>query len=183
MAVRDLVLGVDGSVEDIVRRVVYKCLVAGVRWRCTTCRWCEPTSRIHPLDELGLAQRVAASRSVLVIDHIEEEPGNRILLDESRISGGSGGLVQFGPDGARVLGLPRDANLAIGHHLWIRIRLLRVGAEVVRDKLLKIVVEQGGLRSEEYIRESSIGCGPAHVVLGTVAVTDEEWYKPLSYFN
>src|SRR5262252_7434791 len=101
MAVRDLllgVLGVDGSPEDIVSRVVNKCLVAGVRWRCTTCRWCEPTNRVHPLDKFGLAQRGAASRSVLVIDHCEAEPGNRILRDESRISGESRGRFECGPD-------------------------------------------------------------------------------------
>src|SRR5262245_6872525 len=132
MAVRDLLLGVpgvDGSPEDVVSGVVNKCLVAGVRWGRTACRWRQPTNRVHPLDELGFAQRGAASRSVLVIDHCEAEPGNRILLDESRVSVESRGCFELGPDDARVLGLPRDANLAIGHDLWIRIRLLRVGAE------------------------------------------------------
>src|SRR5262249_22315456 len=102
MAVRDLLLGAlggdDGSPEDIVSRVMYKRLVAGVRWRRTTCRWCEPTNRVHPLDELSFAHRGAASRSVRVIDHCEAEPGNRILRDESRVTGESRGYFGLGPD-------------------------------------------------------------------------------------
>ena len=54
------------------------------------------------------------------------------------------------PDGARVPRvLPRGANRASGHHLWI-VFLKRVGAEEVGGDLLIIVVEQGGLRREEY---------------------------------
>ena len=65
------------------------------------------------------------------------------------------GLVQLGPDDARVPVLPRGANRAIGHHLWISVRLKRVGGEVVGDDLPTVFAEQGGLRREEYVGDAS----------------------------
>ena len=83
--------------------------------------------------------------------------------DESGVGGGITKITwnigiswpHLGPDGARVPRvLPCGANRAIGHQRWIRIRLKRVGAEVVGDELLIVVVEQGGLRREERIGDA-----------------------------
>src|SRR5262249_19639110 len=111
----------------------------------TARRICEPLSGVQPLDEGGRGQCVATARSVLGSNPRNQEPGNRIWVDHSRVAG-----LHLAPDGARVPVLPGGANRATrGHHLWISVWLKRVGAEEVGRDLPAIFAEQGGLGCEE----------------------------------
>src|SRR5207249_6917680 len=92
-----------------------------VCWRATARLRCEPSSGVQPLDEGGLRQRVATGRSLLDSNLIEQEPGNGPRVDGDRSAAVRARLVQLGPDNARVPVLPRDADRAIGHHLWMSI--------------------------------------------------------------
>ena len=101
----------------------------------------DPTRGVQPLDEGGLRQRVATSRSLLDSSLRKHEPGNGILRDEIGVGVVGGGDRLASPDDARVLRvLPRGANRTV---------LIRVGAEEVGDDLLIVVVEQRGLGREE----------------------------------
>src|SRR5262249_44742956 len=141
-----------GLVEEVVGRVRHKRLITDVCERATARLRCEPSSGVQPLDEGGLKQLVATGRSLLVTNRIEQAPGNAFLLDGNR----SIGLVHLGPDPARVLELPRGADRALGgHHLWISVRLIRVGAVEVGDDLPTVLAEQGGLRREQYVGDAS----------------------------
>src|SRR4029450_11149007 len=138
-------------VEEVVGRVRHKRLITEVCYRAATRLRCEPSSGVQSLDEGRVRQLVATGRSVQVSNRIEQEPGNRILVDGDR----SIGLVHLGPDPARVLELPRGADHAIGLHLWISVRFIRVGAVVVGDDLDTVAAEEGGLRREEYVGDAS----------------------------
>src|SRR5262252_4960713 len=115
-------------VEEVVGRVRHKRLMTDVCWQGTARRWCEPSRSVQPLDEGGLRQRVATSWSDFGSNRLEQEPGYGIRRDDSRVAG-----LHLAPDGARVPRvLPCGANRAV---------LKRVGAEVVGDELLSIVLE------------------------------------------
>src|SRR5215468_4916051 len=115
-------------VEEVVGRVRHKRLMTDVCWQGTARRWCEPSRSVQPLDEGGLRQRVTVGGSVLGSNHHNQEPGYGIRRDDSRVAG-----LHLAPDGARVQRvLPCGANRAV---------LKRVGAEVVGDELLSMVLE------------------------------------------
>src|SRR5262247_4881953 len=141
-----------GRVEDVVGRVRHERLLADVCCRGTV-RRCEPSGGVQPLDEGSVRQRVATGRSVLGPDPRKLEPGDGTGRDEvgGGVVGGGVAWVHLGPDGARVRVLPRGANRASG--------LTRVGGEVraeeVGDDLPTMLVEQRGLRREEYVGEAS----------------------------
>src|SRR4030095_9614653 len=102
---------------------------------------------------------------------------NRFRVDGDRAIG----LVHLGPDLARVLVLPRGADRALGgHHLWISVRLKRVGAVVVGDHLPTVFAEQGGLGREEDVGDASAR-GLADVVLGADSVSPKEQLVPRWY--
>ena len=134
---------------------------------------------VHALDEFGLRQSGSTGWSIQVSDNIEQDPGDGFLVDNGQ---SSGILVNLGPDGACIQMLPRGANHEIPIHPWIRVGLFRIGAEVVRDELLIMAIEQGGLRREEYVGEASAR-GLADIVLRAVGVTHKEWYETIFYLN
>src|SRR6266516_7038146 len=134
-------------VEEVVGRVRHKRKITDVCYRATARRRWEPSSGVQPLDEGGLEQRVATGRSLLDSSLIEQDPGNRRQVDgDCSLLAVWVSCVHLGPDAARVPVLPRGANHAIGHHLWISVRLKRVGGEVVGDDLPAVLAGQGGRR-------------------------------------
>src|SRR5438552_528847 len=153
-------------------------MTASKRWRCydagrvmrkrrtTECLWrvtavrrprCDSSNGVQALDLGGLRQYVATGESVFDSNRVEQEPGNGSLVWGKGARDALGIGVQLGPDRAPVLRVnPCGANRAIGHHRWTNVRVMRVrvGAEEVGDELITIVVEQRGLRREEYIGDA-----------------------------
>src|SRR5262249_45981131 len=121
-------------IEEVVRCVRYKRLLANVRRRCTTRRWCDPSMSVQALDECRICQPVAASGSGLTSDHRKQKPGNCTGSDEMRVGGAIlRWILHFCPDGATVSRvLPRGPNRAITHGCWISVHLLGVRTEEVR---------------------------------------------------
>ena len=106
--------------------------------------------RVHPLDEGGRSQPVATGGSALVSNLRNQQPWYGTLLDEVRVAGGVTGF-HLAPDSARILRVfPCGANCVIAQHLRIRVCLKRVGAEVMGDELLTIIIEQGRLWREKH---------------------------------
>ena len=106
--------------------------------------------RVQALNEGGRAKPVASGGAILASNDRHQKPGDCPRLDEVRVGGGVTGLY-LPPDRARVPRvLPRGANGVIAYHPRIRIRLIRVGTEVMGDELLTLLIEQRGLGREEY---------------------------------
>ena len=95
------------------------------------------------MDEGGPRQPVATGRPALHFHDLEQEPRNRLRVDEVGVGRGEG---RPRPDGAGVLRvLPDGAGRALLH----RVPQVGVGAEEVGDDLHLMVIEQGSLRLEE----------------------------------
>src|SRR5262249_51878400 len=121
-------------VEEIVGAIGDQRLLPGVRWRSARTGLRRDASLgVQALDERRVGQPASAPWSSLGRSHRQEQPRNRVLPDECRVSGGlRRGNRVVGPHGARVAGvLPRWTLAAT---------LLRVGTVEVGDDLLAVLV-------------------------------------------
>src|SRR5829696_9441994 len=104
---------------------------------------------VQPLNEGGAAETVAAGRTVLMSNDGDQKPGDRTRLNEIGV-GGDVFRLHFAPDRARVLRvLPGGTNGVVAQHLWICVRLKRVGTEEVGGELVTLIIEQRRLGCEE----------------------------------
>ena len=78
--------------------------------------------------------------------------------------------------------LPGSANGVIAQHPGIRVRLSRVGTEVVGGELLPLLIEERGLGCEEYKLDAGAR-RDTDVVLGANRMTHEEEPVPGRYLN
>src|SRR3954468_6785079 len=71
--------------EEVIRGVRDEGLFADVLRRVTACRRRKAADGIQPLDERRPGERIAAERSGLTSNTLQQQPRNRTLVDEVRV--------------------------------------------------------------------------------------------------
>jgi hypothetical protein len=113
MLIAVVLLAFGGFVEEVVGRVWHECPLVDVCELVTSGGGRDPTRGVEPLDEGGPRQPVATGRPALHSHDLEQEPRNRLRVDEVGVGGGEG---RPRPDGADVLRvLPGRAGRTLLH--------------------------------------------------------------------